>query len=235
MAGTASADGVEGAGQVDREDRVPLVDREFLDRRDMLDAGIVDQDIDRAEFLLRGPRSSPRCRPACCHVGAMIGDADIVLASQLGARAPRSSPASPKPLITILEPAAAKRLRDAKPDAAGRSRHNRRLARQHHVTVPFRHSSESRMAGECEWTSTRSVTVGNSRVIIASSPRNPPSLHSTAKAGKGWRDHGCHDTGSETACGAAWMAARSMPSHRPGPARRRRAGRLSGRRLSGAA
>ena len=44
---------MEGGGQVDRDDLVPLLDREILDRRDVLDAGIVDQDVDAAEGLLR--------------------------------------------------------------------------------------------------------------------------------------------------------------------------------------
>ena len=34
---------------------VPLLDREFLDRRNVLDAGVVDQDVDRAELV--SPRS----------------------------------------------------------------------------------------------------------------------------------------------------------------------------------
>jgi hypothetical protein len=46
------ADGVEGGGQVDRDDLVPFLDRELLDRRDELDAGIVDEDVDRAELGL---------------------------------------------------------------------------------------------------------------------------------------------------------------------------------------
>ena len=52
MPGTASARGVEGAGKVDGEDRVPFLDGKFLDRGDVLDAGIVDQDIDAAERIL---------------------------------------------------------------------------------------------------------------------------------------------------------------------------------------
>ncbi len=43
-------DGVEGRRQVDGDDRVPLGGREFVDRRDMLDAGIVDEDVDAAKL-----------------------------------------------------------------------------------------------------------------------------------------------------------------------------------------
>ena len=45
--------GVKGARQIDRQDRIPFVDRKFLDRRDVLNAGIVDEDIDAAEFFAR--------------------------------------------------------------------------------------------------------------------------------------------------------------------------------------
>jgi hypothetical protein len=64
---------VKGSRQVDREDRIPFVDRKLVDRRDMLDAGVVDKQVDRAEardcvlhhrFDLLGLR----------HVGAVIGD-----------------------------------------------------------------------------------------------------------------------------------------------------------------
>ena len=36
---------MEGRGQVDRDDRVPFVDGEFVDRADMLDACIVHEDV----------------------------------------------------------------------------------------------------------------------------------------------------------------------------------------------
>ena len=41
-----AANGVEGRRQVERDDGVPAVDRELLDRGDMLDAGVVDQHVD---------------------------------------------------------------------------------------------------------------------------------------------------------------------------------------------
>ena len=44
---------VKGRGQVDRDDFIPFLDREGLDRRDMLNAGVVDQDVDRPERFLR--------------------------------------------------------------------------------------------------------------------------------------------------------------------------------------
>ena len=36
---------VERRGEVDRDDRVPFLDRKFLDARNMLDARVVDQDL----------------------------------------------------------------------------------------------------------------------------------------------------------------------------------------------
>ena len=47
--GHHGADGVERRGQVDGDDRVPLGDRESLDRLHVLDAGVVDEDVDLAE------------------------------------------------------------------------------------------------------------------------------------------------------------------------------------------
>ena len=44
------ADRVKRGRQVDRQDRVPLLDRGLLDGRDMLDAGIVDEHVDRPEL-----------------------------------------------------------------------------------------------------------------------------------------------------------------------------------------
>ena len=58
------ADGVEGGGQIDGDDLVPLLDRELLDRRDVLDAGIVDEDVDGAERLLGLRASWRRSGPA---------------------------------------------------------------------------------------------------------------------------------------------------------------------------
>ena len=42
---------VEGGVEVERDDEVPFVERKFLDRRDMLHAGIVDEDIHPAERI----------------------------------------------------------------------------------------------------------------------------------------------------------------------------------------
>jgi hypothetical protein len=78
------ARGVEGARQVDGDDRIPFLDRKFLDRRDELDARIVDEDIDAAElFCSRCHHAGDGC--AIGHVGAVIDDLHIVQAGEFGA------------------------------------------------------------------------------------------------------------------------------------------------------
>ena len=47
------ADGMEGGRQVHREDHVPLFRGKILDRRDELDAGVVDEDVDGSELRRR--------------------------------------------------------------------------------------------------------------------------------------------------------------------------------------
>ena len=59
--------GVKCAREVDGDNRIPLVDREFLDRSDVLNAGIVDQHVDRAE-LGTGPID---------HVFDLVGIGDV--------------------------------------------------------------------------------------------------------------------------------------------------------------
>ena len=61
-------DRVEVRRQVDRDHRVPALVRKLLDRRGVLDAGVVDEDVDRAEFARRRSdhvadlRRASRCR-----------------------------------------------------------------------------------------------------------------------------------------------------------------------------
>ena len=93
--------------QVQRDDRVPALGGKVLDRRDELDAGIVDQDIDVPERAWSSARPSRPCRRAW---------PDWPCRRQRGRRRP--SPArraslsisfsSPKPFSTTLAPALAK-------------------------------------------------------------------------------------------------------------------------------
>jgi hypothetical protein len=54
---------VKGRDEIDGDDQIPLVDREILDRRHVLNAGIIDQHIERAEARLS----------TFDHVGDLIG------------------------------------------------------------------------------------------------------------------------------------------------------------------
>ena len=78
------AGGVEGRGQVDGDDRVPFLGREVLDRRDVLDAGIVDEDVGPAELV--GAALHHRLdRRRVGHVGAVVDRAELAaLALDLG-------------------------------------------------------------------------------------------------------------------------------------------------------
>jgi hypothetical protein len=60
---------VEGRGQVDGEDRVPALDREVLDRAGVLDAGVVDHDVDRPE----------RARGRVDQAGGLVGAGQVGL------------------------------------------------------------------------------------------------------------------------------------------------------------
>jgi hypothetical protein len=42
---------MKGRRQIDRNDGVPFVDRELIDRGNVLDARVVHEDVDRPEFL----------------------------------------------------------------------------------------------------------------------------------------------------------------------------------------
>ena len=78
-------DQVECGEQVDREDCVPFVVGKLLDRRDVLDAGVVDDDVDLAELgaCQLGHRTN-LVRTA--HVGARVAHLHAVLALHFGTR-----------------------------------------------------------------------------------------------------------------------------------------------------
>ncbi len=78
--------GVEGRRQIDGDDQVPLVVREILDRGHVLDAGVIDQDVQLAELGLGlGHHVGDLSRLG--HVGAMIEHLDAMLLGHLGAGA----------------------------------------------------------------------------------------------------------------------------------------------------
>ena len=75
---------MERRRQVERQDRIPLGDREFVDRRHELDAGVVDQDVDRAEFLDR-PAHHRLDRVLLRQVGAVVAHFHRVIGGQFRA------------------------------------------------------------------------------------------------------------------------------------------------------
>ena len=75
---------MEGGRQIDRQNLVPLVDRELIDWRHVLDAGVVDQDIHPAKPCLgRGDHGGDG--RAVCHVRAVIGRLDPEFGLDTGA------------------------------------------------------------------------------------------------------------------------------------------------------
>jgi hypothetical protein len=108
---------VERGSQVDRDDRVPPVLGELLDRRHVLDARVVDEDVDASESGL-GLRDQVADLGGLHHVGAVVQRLHAVLLRE--ARAQRLD------LRRIAEAVqhhvralAGEDLRDRHPDAAG--------------------------------------------------------------------------------------------------------------------
>ena len=77
-AGNGVTGEMKRARQVDGDDRVPLLGREFLDRRDVLNAGIVDDNVDPAELLLCSSEERSDLI-GLGHVGPVKADTNIVL------------------------------------------------------------------------------------------------------------------------------------------------------------
>src|SRR5262245_28554118 len=128
------ANRMEGGRKIDGDDLVPFLDRKFLDRRDMLDAGIVDEHVETAEGLL-GRAHHLGDRGGLAHVGCRVErlDAEILLdaASLLFDRG----------LITEaidgdVRAFAGQRAGNGQADARGRAGYERCLSFQHHAGLP---------------------------------------------------------------------------------------------------
>jgi hypothetical protein len=123
------ARGVEGGGEIDGDDRVPLVDRELVDRRDMLDAGVVDQHVDRAEAVDRLAHHLGD-RLGLQHVGAVVGHRDLVLRRQ--PRAQRLDLAGIAEAVQYdVRAFGSEARRDSEADAGRRSGHQRGFTFEH--------------------------------------------------------------------------------------------------------
>jgi hypothetical protein len=107
---------VECGGEVDGDDRVPAIDREFLDLGHELDACVVDQDVHAAEVLL-GIAHHVFDLGGLAHVGAVV-------AHPRRCRPARFPPLRRHVTESVDNDVRALRgqgLRDAESDAAGRA------------------------------------------------------------------------------------------------------------------
>ena len=68
---------MEGAREIYRQNGVPLLNGKVLDRRDILNSGIVDENVNATEFLFRQRHHSADVI-AIGHVGVAIDDLDIM-------------------------------------------------------------------------------------------------------------------------------------------------------------
>ncbi len=117
---------MEGRAEVDGDDGVPFLGGEVLDRRHVLDAGIVDQDVDPAEFL-GGVCHHGLDLSWLGHVCVVVGGLHPELGADVGVQ-----------LLDLLGVAEAvehdvgalfgQRARDPEPDARGRTGDESRFA-----------------------------------------------------------------------------------------------------------
>ena len=120
--------GVKRRRQIDRQDRVPFLDRKLFERRNVLDAGIVDQNIeppvtgdDRRDHL--GDRVTAG------HVSRGITDIDAEIGGQL-VFGPVDLGRNAKAVQHHRRAGVRQRAGNPEPDAAGRARDKRDLAGQ---------------------------------------------------------------------------------------------------------
>ena len=70
----------KGCRQIDGNDRIPAIQRKFLDRRGVLDTGVIHQDIDAAE-LVRGQLDHARNIGWASHIGRAVAHAHPAVGS----------------------------------------------------------------------------------------------------------------------------------------------------------
>src|SRR3954452_20045360 len=109
---------MERSRQIDRDDRIPAFFRELDDLRDMLDPGIVDENVDTAELPHRFRGEFTYFR-RFGHVGRRIGDAYAVLLGK-GDSQPLDRGRVAEAVQHDIATLDGERRRDAEPDPAGR-------------------------------------------------------------------------------------------------------------------
>src|SRR5208282_3093055 len=105
--------------EVDGDDRVPLLGRKFLDRRDELDAGVVDQNAERTHFALGVGDHRLDLRPFR-HVGRVVERLDAEFLLDLDALALDRRLVA-KSVDDDVRPFFGESAGDGEPDAAGRT------------------------------------------------------------------------------------------------------------------
>ena len=113
-AGQGRFDRVPVRHHVDGDNRLEPVVRKILDRRDMLDTGIVDQNIDASEGFF-GVAHHRGDGVGFGHVGAVIQSTDAVGRLDFPPARFRFPRASPKPMIITFAPSAASARTMSKP------------------------------------------------------------------------------------------------------------------------
>ena len=109
---------VEDRGEVQREQVIPPIDGKLGDRGDMLDAGVVHQDVHATEGVLREPDQLMDLFGSG-EIGAVEVDIDTGVARPAAMRIASIAAGSPSPLSSTRHPACASCLGDSQADAAG--------------------------------------------------------------------------------------------------------------------
>src|ERR1700753_1073243 len=117
--GQYGTNGVKGRRLVDRDDLVPFFQGEFVDRGDILDAGIVDEHIDRSELAF-GIRYHRRNLRRLRHVGWRIEYLYLELAGDSCAFT-RDTGCGPETVDHDIHALGCKGSCNAQPDTAGGS------------------------------------------------------------------------------------------------------------------
>jgi hypothetical protein len=123
------ADRQEYRGEVDRDHRIPALDREFVHRRDMLNARVVDQHVDAPEFrrcLLDQSGDLGRLG----EVGAAVGHSHTVARGNFLAQL-RDCRRLAEAVDHEVGASGSERARDPESDTAGRTGNDSYLALQH--------------------------------------------------------------------------------------------------------
>ena len=127
---------VEDRGQVDRENRIPALDREFVHAVRVLDAGVVDEHVD-AVHLPGRRRDHAAHLVGFRHVGRVVRDAHAVIGGESRAHALDLAGLA-EAVQHDVHVFRGERGGDAQPDAARRAGDDRDAPRLRHASSPRR-------------------------------------------------------------------------------------------------